>query len=191
MDTNPGRPHGRLFWRAMGPGGHACHIYADGGELLETLTAYIGGGLWNGEATIVVATNGHLDKLDQMLRLSGLDLAHFRSDDRYISLSAESTLQRFMVEGWPEEQRFREVIGGVFQRAQRGGRTVRAFGEMVMLLWSQGQYEAAIRLERLWNNLLEQHQFRLLCGYPRADFRRADTASMEEVKAAHSMIAGA
>jgi hypothetical protein len=59
-----------------------------------------------------------------------------------------------MVDGWPDEQRFAEVVGTVVQRmAQNGSRRVCAFGEMVALLWAEGRHDAAIRLEELWNDL--------------------------------------
>ena len=186
MDTNCERPASRFFWRDMAPSGHACQVYADPGKLLESLTAYVGGALWSNEAAIVIATRPHLDRLDGLLRQSGLDLGHFRADDRYISLPAEGTLARFMVDDWPDEPLFRQVIGGVLERARRGGRPVRAYGEMVAVLWGRGDYQAAIRLEHLWNRLLEGNQFRLLCGYERAEFARAGPVHMDAIKAAHS-----
>ena len=35
--------------------------------------------------------------------------------------------------------------------AQNGSRQVHAFGEMVALLWAQGNHKATIRLEELWD----------------------------------------
>jgi signal transduction histidine kinase/ActR/RegA family two-component response regulator len=37
---------------------------------------------------------------------------------------------------------------------------------MVALLWSEGNYDAAIRLEELWNDLQKAHSFSLFCAYP-------------------------
>ena len=187
MDTNIDRPP-RFLWRDMGPSGHACQVYAEPKELLTSLTAYVGGALWASEAAVVIASKPILDRLDDQLRQSGLDLGHFRGDDRYIALSAEGTLGRFMVNDWPDEQRFRQLIGAVLERARRGGRPVRAYGEMVAILWSQGAYQAAIRLEHLWNRLLEGNAFRLLCGYGRAEFSRAGGVHMDAVKAAHTIF---
>jgi len=44
-------------------------------------------------------------------------------------------------------------------------RTIRAFGEMVDVLWSDGRKRAAIALEELWNDLARTRSFALLCGY--------------------------
>src|SRR5262249_31356990 len=43
------------------------------------------------------------------------------------------------------------------------------FGEMVALLWSEGNMAAALRLEQLWNELARDHAFALRCAYPIAD----------------------
>jgi hypothetical protein len=42
---------------------------------------------------------------------------------------------------------------------------LRAYGEMVGVLWKARQFAAAIRLEQLWNKLLEQSAFSLYCAY--------------------------
>jgi hypothetical protein len=63
---------------------------------------------------------------------------------RYIVLDAAETLQKFMVEGFPDAARFREVLSSVVVRArgavEKGARVV-AFGEMVALLWEDGKYD--------------------------------------------------
>jgi len=38
------------------------------------------------------------------------------------------------------------------------------FGEMIALLWADKKFEAAIRLEQLWNELSKTHFFDLRCA---------------------------
>ena len=45
------------------------------------------------------------------------------------------------------------------------------FGEMVAVLWAQKKYEAAIRLEELWNELALTCSFYLCCAYPASAFQ--------------------
>lgn len=176
------------FWREMGTGDHACQVYGDEGELLRTLGGFIGGGLWLGESAIVIATDARLSQLEALLRQTGLDIAHFRADDRYIALSAELTLAKFCEGGWPDEERFFQVLTPVVERARGAGRAVRAFGEMVTLLWSSGQYAGAVRLEHLWNKLLAQQRMRLVCAYSRSHFAKGSLASRRAVQNAHSRL---
>ena len=66
---------------------------------------------------------------------------------QYVSLDADATLSQFMVDGEPSPERFTEVIGGIVADAANGRRHVRIFGEMVALLWAEGNRAAAIHLE--------------------------------------------
>ena len=186
MDTFTKRSSNREFWRQMGSSGHACQIYDDSNDLVETLTSYVGGGLWAGDAAVLIAEEQRLRMLEERLRESGLDLAHFRADDRYIALSAEATLSRFLVDDWPDAGLFGQVVGEVVARARRGSRPVRAFGEMVSILWRRGNFAAAIRLEQLWSRLIEQSPLRLLCAYEKRHFERADQGSRNAVRETHA-----
>src|SRR6185436_9997119 len=76
------------------------------------------------------------------------------------------TLSQFMVDGLPEPGRFQTVIGDVIASVTDGRARVKAFGEMVALLWSEGNHAAAIQLEQLWNDLQKAHSFSLFCAYP-------------------------
>ena len=71
---------------------------------------------------------------------------------------------------WPDAELFDQFVTQVLERAGRGGRRVRAFGEMVALLWAQGHNGATVRLEHLWHELCRRESFSLLCAYPRAGF---------------------
>jgi PAS domain S-box-containing protein len=135
------------------------------------VSGFIGAGLAAGQAGIVIATEAHRAGFEAKL-LAGQAAAAERPLEagRYIALDAAETLSRFMIDGWPDEGRFAAVIGSVIRQAAPDGRRVRAFGEMVSLLWAEGRHEAAIRLEELWNDLAAAHSFSLLCAYPMAGF---------------------
>ncbi len=140
---------------------HLVQLYENDAFLIDQVAEFIGVGLRAGEAGIVIATRPHLDELAQRLDMC---------DGQCIALDAAETLSRFMVDGWPDEQRFTAIIEDLLQRAQNGNRPMRAFGEMVALLWEDGKQEAALHLEELWNGLLRAHSFSLLCAYPMRNF---------------------
>ena len=65
----------------------------------------------------------------------------------------------------------------------------RRFGEMVALLWADGNYDAAIRLEELWNDLQETYSFSLFCSYPMNGFGGEALAKpLSDVCAGHSQV---
>lgn len=152
-------------------GGHTVQLYESDAFLVDVLTGFVQQGLAAGEACIVIATPLHRKRLETQLRTGGLDLAAARRRGAYIPLDAAQTLASFMVGDTPDPARFGQVVGRVVTRAAKGGRPVRAFGEMVTLLWLAGNQEAALRLEALWNELrATTSSFALFCAYPARGF---------------------
>ena len=73
------------------------------------------------------------------------------------------------------------------RRAAATGRPVRAYGEMVALLWEHGDVLAAIELEELWNDLGRELDFSLLCAYRSASVQGDEHAqALEQVRLLHS-----
>ena len=177
-----------FLWTPEGNTGHACQVYRTDAELLDTLTGYAGGALWNGESVIVVATRAHAESLERRLRDSGLDLSFLRSYDRFLSVSAEALLEQVCVGGVPDAARFADAVEPLVARAGRGKRRVRAYGEMVAILWAQRRFEAAVGLERIWNSFLAGRGLPLLCAYPRAAFESAGVEYTTAVERAHTVF---
>src|ERR1700737_1518916 len=98
-----------------------------------------------------------------------------------------------MVDGQPDPALFSETIGNIIARAAEASREenrrVVAFGEMVALLWADGKSEAAIQLEKLWNQLAKTYSFSLHCAYPIQGFCREDMAdSLLKICAEHTGV---
>lgn len=160
----------RTDWSAMGETEHFVQFYEADGFLLNSLSGFIGNALNSGDGAIVVGTKAHREGLDELLLANGLDVTTASSSGLYVSIDAADTLSKFMVDGSPEPQRFNEVIGGLVSNVSNGRSRVKAFGEMVALLWAEGNYTGAIRLEELWNDLQKTHSFSLFCAYPMNSF---------------------
>jgi hypothetical protein len=64
-----------------------------------------------------------------------------------------------MVNGSPDRERFHRMLDEILALATRGreGSRVRAYAEMVDLLWRDDSSSAAIRLEELWNEACSSH----------------------------------
>ena len=167
------------------PSEHMAQFYQDDSVLLDTLWGFLGGGLRVG--VIVIATENHLNALEQ--RLAGLvDLDLRRSEDQYIPMVAEDALARFMRNGWPDERLFADVVFELIARARGDGRNVRAFGEMVAVLWGRGDHAATVHLEHLWHGLCNTQAFSLLCSYPKAGFTQDPSDSVRAICEAHSRL---
>jgi hypothetical protein len=121
----------------------------------------------------------------------GLDIDALTSNDQYIPLDADETLAKFMINGWPDQKLFTALVTKVIERARKNDRKVRAFGEMVAILWAKGFNGATVRLEHLWNKFCETETFCLFCAYPKAGFTQSASDSLLHICGAHTkMITG-
>jgi hypothetical protein len=177
-----------VFWGEIAPCEHVLQIYEDDDVFLDTLEGFVLEGLQAGETVIAIGTNAHLRALASRLQAAGIDVEEARSADHYIPVDAEEALSRFMVNGWPNEDRFREMIDALLTRARRGGRKVRAFGEMVAVLWAQGHHGATVNLEHLWHRVCHTDMFALFCAYPRIGMTRELTESINEICSTHTQV---
>jgi hypothetical protein len=58
------------------------------------------------------------------------------------------------------------------------------------VLWQAGHTVAATRLEMLWNDLAQTHDFALLCGYSMGHFYK-DAAAGDHVMKQHTHVVSA
>lgn len=160
-------------------------------ELAGTVSEYLLDPLRHGGTGISIATPVHRQLIDERLARAGVDPAAAVASGGYVELDAEQTLARFMVNGWPDPAAFYATMSPVLKRAaRRRRRPVRAFGEMVSLLWESGQYTAAIDLETLWAELTRQHRFALLCAYPAAQAGSTEDDELVLILAEHDRVIG-
>jgi hypothetical protein len=180
-----------VFWGEIAPCDHVVQIYENDQIFLDALAGFVGAGINAGDCCIVIATETHLAALHERLKVYAVRVDTLISDNRYIPLNAEDTLSKFMVNGWPDETLFQQTISSIIEKARREGRKVRAFGEMVALLWAAGHNGATVQLEHLWNKFCEKETFCLFCAYPKSGFTGDITDSVMHICQQHSkMIAG-
>jgi len=171
---------------------HFVQLYeADEGVLRKNVGKYLADGLAMGGGVIIVTTATHKASFYAELERRGWNLERLERNGRLTCLDAEDALARFLVDGYPDAERFDRAVGAVVRdaiiRAGSGG--LRAYGEMVGVLWSRRQFPAAIRLEQLWNRLRNEVPFGLFCGYPIDVFgAHFDTPIVDALLCAHTHL---
>jgi MEDS: MEthanogen/methylotroph, DcmR Sensory domain len=148
---------------------HLVFPCTDDRSIVDAITIFASAGLENEEAVVLVATEDHCTRVIARLEGEGFNTRALQRSNQLICAKASDTLSRFMVNGAPDEALFRDAVTEIVTRAKSSGvtgqpRNVRAFGEMVSLLW-RVDVAVAARLEELWNNVIEEHQLALLCTY--------------------------
>jgi signal transduction histidine kinase len=172
--------------------GHTVRFYEKDSFLLDSLTKLIGTTLMAGDVAFVIATPAHREGLAERLKALGLDLEVSARLGRYCAFDAAETLSGFMVNGVLNSNLFHSFFKYIFLsvRPAADGRRPRVvfFGEMVALLWADGNIDGALKLERLWNELTQSHSFQLHCAYPMKVFGHEGHQAFLDLCAEHTHI---
>jgi hypothetical protein len=167
---------------------HGVRFYEDKASLCRTVADFLGEGFASSQPALVIATPQHREALLLELRSRAVDVDTLEAAGDLVLLDARQVLASFMVDGTPDAVLFNTHLTAAIDRVCRGRKncTIRAYGEMVDVLWQDGFTTAAIRLEMLWNQLAMTHDFSLLCGYAMGSFYK--DAGMRDICALHSHV---
>lgn len=171
---------------------HAVQFYTDDEFLLKGLCGFIRSALAEGQSLVLIMTKAHDKALTRCLRLAGIDVRSAAKQGRYRTLDAARTLARLMDVDTVSRSKFLCEIGTLIQQGRTAAlakdKPVAVFGEMVAVLWAEHRYDAAINLERLWNELAKTHEFYLRCAYPANCFEGDMKVPYATVCAEHSQV---
>ena len=179
------------FWAEMSACEHFVQFYESEEVFMDILASFVSEALKENHTAVVIATPAHRQELNKRLTESGHDLAALRLQDQLICLDAEEMTGKFMANGRADDELFFQLVADILARATKDGRKARAFGEMVTVLWAQGFYGAAVRLEHLWHRLCTENSFPLFCAYPKIGFAENGSEAVAHICAAHSKILAA
>ena len=145
---------------------HGVYFYEDVPSLSHTVASFIGEGLVADQPAVLIATASHGAAIREQLTEMGVDAEGRIEQGELLMLDAEQVLNCFMVDRLPNAGRFEDTMNPIIDRAAGSRkRMVRAYGEMVDVLWRNDQEAAAVSLEILWSQLIARRKCSLLCGY--------------------------
>ncbi len=182
-----------LTWRdtLLNPdaGSHLLKICPNEMLQAEAIAYFIKGGLLNDELVIIIARTSLRIAIISKMNALGLDAQHFKNQGQIKFFDAELLLSSLLVDGLLDERAFQECIVEPIQAAQLKFGKIRAFGEMVDMLWKKGQRDRALQLEGLWDDLAKKYEFALFCIYLLNSFDSSDNDdSLEHICKAHTHL---
>jgi anti-sigma regulatory factor (Ser/Thr protein kinase) len=157
---------------------HIVKFYDDDADLIGSVSSYLAERYHPDEVAVVIASPDHVRALEAVVT------------EPRIMIDAAETLATIIVDGVPDRDAFETAVGSVFRRIAEGGGRARAYGEMVGLLYAAGDIVAAIKLEGLWNTLLDGVELPLFCAYPGSGID-PNADEVGEVCALHTEVHGA
>ena len=169
--------------------GHFVQMYTDESELARSVGQYLYHGLRFGDGVLVIATPDHQKRFKEELIRLGADVPALLRGRRLAFFDAGNTLAQCLASGSPDWRAFEKTVRAAMSHVRAPEGSLRAYGEMVGLLWNAKRSSAAVRLEQLWNHLLEQSAFSLYCAYPIGVFDRDfDAGRIDGVLCAHTHL---
>lgn len=145
---------------------HLVGVYDDMDTLVAAIVDLVAPGFEAGDGAVVVATEAHRRAVTAGLRERGIDVETQLQRGRLALVDAADLLAAISTPDGPDAARFAEHVGGLIDQVTEGGRGARLYGEMVTLLWNEGDVNGALALEDLWEAYLRERPATLLCGYP-------------------------
>jgi anti-sigma regulatory factor (Ser/Thr protein kinase) len=168
---------------------HVVGVYGREVDLVDAVAAYLGDALLQRGSAIVVATADHRAALAAALEAAGHSVDALTATGHYRALDARDTLATFMLGDRPDPVAFASAIGDVLRAAPIGDGPVHVFGEMVALLWDEGNVEGAIELETHWNAIAAHHSFALFCAYAMSSLEASgDLAAAKQMCDRHTCV---
>ena len=172
---------------------HRHHLLFSSSDavLVGAFSRFIAGELREGNAVVAVVTAAHERSLQSSLEASDVDIALAIRQQRYLPVNVSELLAKAMVNGCPDPFRYldaaEDLLTDVTRRATDHHAGVAACGEGTSIFWTHEHVEAAIQLERLWDEIAMSRQVAVLCAYPLAA-RDESVPAVRRLCAEHTAI---
>ena len=157
---------------AAGPRDHIVQLYQDQQFLNRAVCRFAAGAIANGEGVILVPTAAHWEAFRPRLEAEGVDVKAALGNGQLTIVDADELLPRFMKDAMPDAPLFLGLAANVIAKARGEGQypKVRWWGEMVNLLWEQGNVAASMSLEDQFDRLAGHHEIAIFCSFVMDNF---------------------
>ena len=148
---------------------HVAAFYADEASLLEDYSRFAQRALSAGSVFVLLGDASRRAQLNERLQGCGVARDRLEREGRFIFVDFARTFPESVASGEIDEAAVGEVAAALFRQAEKaatGDRPrVALCGEAAPCLWTRGHAEAAICIERLWNQLARTWIVDSLCAY--------------------------
>jgi hypothetical protein len=157
---------------AAGPRDHIVQLYQDQQFLNRAVCRFAAGAIANGEGVILVPTAAHWEAFRPRLEAEGVDVEGSQARGQLTVVDADELLPRFMRDAMPDAPVFLGLAAQVIAKARGQDRypKVRWWGEMVNVLWEQGNVAASMSLEDQFDRLAKHHEIAIFCSFVMDNF---------------------
>jgi hypothetical protein len=146
---------------------HIVQLYQDEKFLSRAVCRFAVSALEHGEGVILVPTDAHWNALRPRLEAEGVDTEAAQSAGQLTVVDADQLLHEFMRGSMPDAPLFMGLARETIANARGGDRftKVRWWGEMVNVLWEQGNVSASMSLEDQFHRLAREQNIAIFCSF--------------------------
>lgn len=158
-------------WKALladpGIDGHIVQLYQEDRFYGEAISHFAAEGFVRGESIILVATAHNLKNISARLTAKGFDLPDLCRRGQLTVLDADQTLPKFLRGDQPHAKTFKAIARSTIEKARAGGKypRVRWWGEMVNVLYVNGNGRGSARLEELFDEVAHEENIAIFCSF--------------------------
>jgi hypothetical protein len=158
-------------WKGLlaepGPDGHIVQLYQDEEFYGEAISHFAAEGLVRGESIILVATKPNWKNISACLSAKGYQPDELFARGQLTLLDADETLPKFMRGNEPEGSIFKPLAKETIEKARQGGKfpRVRWWGEMVNVLYVNGNSRGSNHLEQFFDQVAHEAQVAIFCSF--------------------------
>jgi signal transduction histidine kinase len=173
--------------------GHFVQFYRCEKFLIGSLVEYIRLGLVAGDGVVILATAPHRNLIKNELQNMYPNFELRSEYQQILFLDAEVLLTNIMVEGRPDFNKFKTLIGTILSRMRGSCKAIRIYSEFVNILAERHRMDEAIEIENYCNAFLKgTSDVTVMCscatknlenGYEKSDLLRVSSAHADTIPA--------
>jgi hypothetical protein len=166
FEYEPSEPWCDLLESAAAPD-HIVQLYQDEKFLSRAVCRFAVSALAHGEGVILVPTAAHWRALRPRLEAEGVDTQAAQKAGQLTVVDADGLLPEFIRGSMPDAPLFMGIAAEAVAKARGGDRftKVRWWGEMVNVLWEQGNVAGSMSLEDQFHRLAREQNIAIFCSF--------------------------
>lgn len=170
---------------------HRIDFYNDDPSFVAAFICFIQNALRSGNAVMGLVTDTHRQEIIASLEASGIDTGAIIADWRLVLVDVAEVTGQVMVNGKLDPERLLINSLGTLEVMKKNNPNahISAGGECAPFLLAQGNSEAALGVERLWDDLARLLGLEIVCGYVLATGSAVQELPLyREISSVHSQV---
>jgi hypothetical protein len=170
-------------------GDHLVQFYEDEEYLVNLITDYAVPALNSGEGVVLIGTAAHNQAFLESFHCFCDNVEDALIEGQLVLVDAEEMLGNLLRRPRSLEENFHKHINHLLLKMKSKFTSIKAFGEMVDILWKKGDRITTLELEQHWNMTCSRLKITLLCAYHLSSFQEESlTQGYKDICQCHSHV---